>query len=147
MNRRLLGYLFVNVIVSAVVIIVIIFVYDRYFRPANLPPPPVASTEGVVEIAAIAGAGRLDSETVSIRNTGQDSLSLDGWVLKSPSDGQYTFPALTLLPGGSVNLHSASGNDTPTDLFWGLTAPAWSSGQLVTLADGGGEARAVYRIP
>jgi competence protein ComEC len=147
MNRRLLGYLVVNVIVSAAVVVIILIVYDRYFRPATPLPPPDTFAQGTVEIAAIGGAGQLDSEAVSIRNSGQDRLSLDGWVLKDASGATYTFPALTLLPGGSVTVHSSAGDDTATDLFWGLTEPIWRSGEFATLKDSAGKPQAVYRIP
>jgi competence protein ComEC len=147
MNRRLLGYLLINILVSAAVIITILIFYDRHFRSATPPSLPNSSTQGIVDIVAIAGIGQLDKEEVSIRNTGQASLSLDAWALKAASGAQYIFPELTLLPGGSVTVHTAAGHDTATDLYWGLADPVWSSDELATLADAGGAVRAAYRIP
>lgn len=147
MNRRLLGYLLINVVVSAVVIIVLLVLHDRYYRPSVPPSVPDASTQGIVEITTIAGVGQLENEAVSIRNNGQASLSLDAWALKDAAGAAYTFPALTLLPGGSVAVHTAAGDDTATDLYWGLADPVWSSGEVATLSDAGGAARAAYRIP
>jgi hypothetical protein len=147
MNRRLLGYLIVNAIVSAVVIIAILFAYDRFFRPATPAPPPDSSTPSTVEIAAIAGVGQAESETVTLRNNGQAKVIMGGWMLKEASGAEYIFPDLALLPGGSVDLHTAPGDDTATDLYWGLPEPAWSSGEFATLTDADGAVQAIYRIP
>jgi hypothetical protein len=147
MNRRLLGYLLVNVIVSAVVIIVILIIYDRFFRAAAPVPLPDASTLSAMEIFGVSGAGQLETEMVTLANSGAESLSLDGWVLRNTADAEYTFPALSLLPGGSVNLHTASGEDTASDLYWGRSRPVWQSGELAALSDPEGTLEVVYRVP
>ena len=147
MNRRLLGYLFVNVIVSAVVIIVILIVYDRFFRAAAPAPLPNTSTLSAMEIFAVSGAGQLETEMVTLSNTGTESLSLAGWALEDSADAEYIFPALSMLPGGSVKLHTASGDDTASDLYWGRARPVWGSGELATLSDADGGVAAVYRVP
>jgi hypothetical protein len=147
MNRRLLGYLLVNVIVSAVVIIAILFLYDRFFRAAAPALPPDLSTASAMEISSVGGTGQLETEMVTLSNGGAESLSLAGWVLRDTADGEYTFPELSLLPGGSVNLHTASGEDTASDLYWGRPRPVWQSGDLATLSDADGTVAAVYRVP
>jgi hypothetical protein len=147
MNRRLLGYLVVNVIVSAAVIIIILIIYDRFIR--TVPPVSTldpAASSGVL-IAAINNAGQLDQETVILRNTGKQSVSLKGWALNNVSGAQYTFPDLALEPGGPVDLHSGTGNDSPADLYWNRSTAAWKSGDLATLSDPQGGVEAVYRVP
>jgi hypothetical protein len=147
MNRRLLGYLVVNVIVSAVVIIIILIIYDRFFRPTAPALPPGLSTLNPMEIDGVSGAGQLEAEMVTVSNGGRESLSLVGWVLRDTADAAYTFPELNLLPGGSVNVHTASGEDTASDLYWGRSRPVWESGEFATLSDVHGAVAAVYRIP
>jgi len=147
MNRRLLGYLLVNVLVSAAVIIVILIIYDRFIRAAPPVPPPDPSPHSALEISGVIGAGQLEKEVLTLRNRGAESLSLELWVLKDAGSASYTFPALTLFPGGSVNLHSASGDDSASDLYWGRTNPVWQSGKLATVSDAHGSVEAVYRIP
>jgi hypothetical protein len=147
MNRRLLGYLLINVLVSVAVIIIILILYDRFIRAAPPAPSPVSPSHSALEIAAVSGAGQIETETLTLRNTGAESLSLDSWSLKAATGATYTFPALTLQPGGSVSLHSAPGADTPSDLYWGLTDPVWQSGGLATLSDAQGTVEAVYRVP
>jgi hypothetical protein len=147
MNRRLLGYLVVNVIVSAVVIIVIIIIYDRFFRATAPALPPDLSIPSAMAIIGVTSAGQLETELVTLNNTGAEKLSLVGWVLRDAADAEYTFPALSLLPGGSVNLHTAPGEDSASDLYWGRSRPVWQSGELATLSDADGTVAAVYRVP
>ncbi|HTX80041.1 MAG TPA: hypothetical protein VMC62_10245, partial [Longilinea sp.] len=59
----------------------------------------------------------------------------------------YTFPQLTLYPGVIVQLHTIAGQDSPSDLYWGRSTPAWTSGELVALYDSQNIARAFYRVP
>jgi hypothetical protein len=147
MNRRLLGYLVVNVIVSVVVIIIILVIYDRFFRPAAPALPPELSTSSPMEIFEVSGVGQLDTEMVTLGNSGTDRLSLVGWVLRDTADTEYTFPELSLLPGGSVNLHTAPGEDSASDLYWGRSRAVWQSGEYATLSDADGAVAAVYRVP
>ncbi len=93
------------------------------------------------------GPGALASETVILQNNGSDALILTGWTLKDGQGSTYTFPEITLYPGGMVQVHSGPGTNTAADLFWGLTAPVWKSGELVALYDTQNIARAFYRIP
>jgi hypothetical protein len=152
-RKRLLYYLFVNAIVSACVTAGILFIYDRYYRPAILPqviagqPTPQAGAAPNMEITSVVGAGISSSETVILRNTGAGRADLKGWKLQDQDANIYTFADVALLPGSSIQLHTLPGQDTQIDLYWGLTAPLWRSGETATLFDPGGAVRSVYQIP
>ncbi len=155
--RRLFYYLLLNAFVSACVTGTILFFYDRSQRkdnvPATVPSSPAAlapapfAGETKVDFISIIGAGIKDSEVVIIENKGNDPVILTGWYLKGDKGNAYTFPQLTLYKGGRVMVHTASGVDTPTDLYWGRTAAAWQPGEQVGLYDSPGNQRARYQIP
>lgn len=151
-RRRLVLYLLLNALVSALVTGAFLFYYDR----AN--PKTDCGTNGTVpttlapvsinaDVISVSGTGVLASETVLIQNNGEAALQLTGWTLKDNQGSIYTFPQLTLYPGGTVQVHSGPGTDTAADLYWQLSVPVWKSGELVALYDTQNMARAFYRIP
>jgi len=151
-RRRLVYYLLINVFVSALVAGSIIFYYDRNHHvecPALLvtvtAPPGNAGIK--VSMVGVIGAGTLKDEQIIIQNNGKQELDLNSWSLTDPQGDTYTFPELTLFPGVKVQLHTTAGQDTPSDLYWGRSAPVWSSGELAALYDTQNIARAFYRIP
>ena len=151
-RRRLVYYLLINVFVSALVAGSIIFYYDRNHHvecPAMLvtatAPPGSAGVN--VSMVGVIGAGTLKDEQIIIQNNGKQELDLNGWSLTDPQGDTYTFPELTLFPGVKVQLHTTAGQDTPSELYWGRSAPVWSSGELAALYDTQNIARAFYRIP
>jgi hypothetical protein len=151
-RRRLLHYLVINVFVSALVTGTIIFFYDRAHQ-TNCPNitliPTLATTDHQLEatIEGVIGVGTLSDERMIIQNTGTTALVLTGWMVKDNKGVSYTFPQLTLYPDGKILLHTKSGTDTATDLYWGRTTTVWISGELVGLYDSQNIARAFYRIP
>jgi hypothetical protein len=155
-RRRLLFYLLLNALVSACVVGIALFVYDRYYRPdcrtAVYPTSPSspASTvtdESQLDIISVIGAGTVSSEIVVIKNGGTEPVVLDGWSLRDGGNNIYTFPQLTLNPDGTVQVHTASGENTPVDLYWNLAEPVWESGDIASLFDPQGNLRALYTIP
>ena len=151
--RRLVATLLLNVFVSALVTGTIIFFYDRAHRAECNTTPPIIATlpagaEDVnVSIAGVIGPGNLNDERMVIRNDGSQEAELTGWTLTDNKGAAYTFPQLILHPGAEVQVHTASGKDSPTDLYWGRAAPVWTSGELVALYDTQSIARAFYRVP
>ncbi len=109
-------------------------------------PAPTPSGPPRVEIAGVLGAGDLARETVRLRNRG-GVVSLEGWTLSDVGGDRYTFPRLVLFPGEEVTLHSGPGISTPTDLYWNRAAPAWQSGELLTLRDAEGSIVDTYVVP
>jgi hypothetical protein len=153
-RRRLVFFVLLNVAVSACVTLSLLYVYEHYYRtspPVSLPPLATqvgaSQTGGGLDIVSVVGAGELENESVEIRNAGGSEVNLTGWKLQSAEGKAYTFPGLTLLNGGIVTVHTGEGKSTVVDLYWGLSRPAWESGQLVILLDAVGNVRALYRIP
>jgi hypothetical protein len=153
-RKRLLLYILLNVIVSVCATASVLFVYDRYTRPARLPqaaivsqPTPASDNVLKMEITTIVGAGVPDSETVILRNTGSDQASLKGWKLQDEDANVYNFADVSLSPGGSIQIHTLAGQDSPIDLYWGQTASIWRSGETATLLDSSGVARSVFQVP
>jgi hypothetical protein len=150
-RRRLVLYLLLNALVSVLVSGAILFFYDRANHKTDCGTievvPTLASVSVNVDIVSVTGAGALASETVAIRNNGEAALLLTGWMLKDSQGSTYTFPQLTLYPGGTVQVHTISGGDTAADLYWGRSVPVWESGELAALYDPQNIVRAFYRIP
>lgn len=157
-GRRVIYYLLLNIFVSATVTGSILFFYDRSHRadcevplalstlPGSTALSPVSG--GVkVNIVSIVGAGTAGSEMVVLQNIGTEALVLTGWQLKDSQGDSYTFPQLTLYPSGTVQVHTTAGHDTAVDLYWGRSSPVWTTGELATLYDVSGAARAFYPVP
>ena len=155
--RRIIFYILLNAFVSALVTGTILFFYDRAHQsdcapiklsspPDTLAPSPV-SGDIKVDIVSILGAGIIGSEVVVVENKAEIPIILTGWYLNDGQGNIYTFPQLTLYKGGMVMVHTASGLDTPTDLYWERTIPAWQPGGEVSLYDTQGVVRAQYSIP
>jgi len=104
-------------------------------------------TTGELAVATIhadaAGDDRenLNDEYVVFENTGEASLDLSGWTVADEAGKLYTFPdGYTLGPGETVTLHTGSGTDTETDLYWGAGSPVWNNaGDTVTVRNSDGE--------
>ncbi len=114
-----------------------------------LPTPPHTPTPSgppLVEIGQVLGSGGLAAEVVIVRNRG-GVASLERWTLSDAEGNTFTFPALTLFTDAEVRVHSAAGSPTPSDLYWGRVAPAWSGGELITLRDAAGNVVDTYIVP
>ena len=99
-----------------------------------------------VTIREIKGAGSLDNEQVTLTNlSGQ--VNMAGWTMTDGEGNQFTFPSLSLLSKGEVTVHTGKGTNTPTDLYWGQSAPIWASGKVAYLRDLSGKLIATYQVP
>ncbi len=119
--------------------------------PTEAPPStplPTLTPSGppLIEIGQVLGSGDLAAEVVIVRNGG-GVTSLEGWTLSNAEGNTFTFPALTLFTDAQVNVHSAAGSHTPSDLYWGRAEPAWSGGELITLRDTVGNVMDTYIVP
>jgi endonuclease YncB( thermonuclease family) len=97
----------------------------------------------VVEIRADAPGNdheNLNEEYVGFENTGGTDLELGGWTVRDEADHVYRFPnGYTLAAGETVTLHTGSGTDSQTDLYWGEGRAVWNNGGdtvIVRDADG-----------
>ena len=168
-RKRLLYYLLLNVIVSACVTAGVLYVYDHFYRSAGQPdvvttqptipaskppqtdaapsPTMVGADASSMQIMAVIGAGIPGSETIVLRNNSAAQLDLKDWKLQGQNNNLYTFADVSVPPGGSLQLHTGSGQDTLIDLYWGLNDPVWGSGEKATLSDPTGVVHSVYQVP
>jgi LysM repeat protein len=103
--------------------------------PTPIPtstPPPFAEINVVV--SEIIGAGDLTRETLVILNKGA-GVSLKNWKLEGSSLGLFIFPDIFLFSGGSIRIHTAAGENTPSDLYLNQGEAAWRSGTRIILTD------------
>lgn len=79
----------------------------------------------------------LNDEYVVFTNEGDGSLELTGWTVQDESGKTYQFPdGFTLAAGATVRLHTGSGTDTDTDLYWDAGRPVWNNdGDTVTVTN------------
>ena len=114
-------------------------------------PPPTGTvvaenTPPQLAIRSITDAGNLATEKLTVVNLG-GPVDLAGWSLHDAQGNVYSFPALNLFQGGVVNVHTAVGQDTVTDLYWGQGGAMWQSGEAATLVDPKGEAHTTFTAP
>lgn len=119
--------------------------------PVVTDPPATTVTDGGTPIGELAietvhadaeGADgeNLNDEYIVFTNTGEEPLELSGYTIRDAAGRTYTVPdGVTLNPGATLTLHTGSGTDTDTDLYWGSGSPIWNNGGdtiTVTAPDG-----------
>ena len=70
----------------------------------------------------------LNEEYVCFENRGGGPASLTGWHVRDEYGHTYTFGTFTLPAGEHVRLHSGTGGDTTTDVYWGRAVAVWNNG-------------------
>lgn len=83
----------------------------------------------------------LNDEYITFTNTGDRSLDLSGWTVRDEAGHTYTFPeGITLSPDEEIMLHTGTGTDTATDLYWGAQSAVWNNaGDTITVITADGE--------
>jgi hypothetical protein len=162
--KKLYPYLLLNIVVSALTMLLVLVIWDKTHPTPNAlitPDQPLQNSTvfatptyslppldtPVIEIQAVIVPGDLDAERVLIRSTSSSALTLTGWKVENGSGQEYTFPSLTLYPGGVIALYTRNGENTAIDVYWGLSKAAWKSGAVVTVTDSAGAKRTEYDIP
>lgn len=115
--------------------------------PSATPTSTPISQEPQVKVDKVIGVGDLETERVELLRSGDGELSLAGWRIEDGEGNVYTFPELTLYKGGAIHINTRRGQDTVTDLFWGLTHPIWERGKIVYLYNAKNELQSSYTIP
>ena len=116
--------------------------------PTAVPPEEIVTGETSLSIAAVSGAGDLNSEHIELVNIGADPIVLDGWTLTDDAGNIFTFGQATLFGGGSgLKVHTRAGENGATDLFWGGNTPVWSAGKTVIVRDTDGLIQADFVVP
>lgn len=84
-------------------------------------------------------------EYVLVTNLGDAAQMLTNWTLRDKAHHTFTFPEFTLPAGGIVRVWVKEGQNTPTDLYWGLKASVWNNtGDTAYLHDSSGIVIATY---
>ena len=150
-GKRLLVYLVINILVSAMTTLVVLALWTRFvlggapdFGPSN---PTTDSTSSQLVITAVIGAGDLENERVVIEHVGSEDVSLTGWRMRDESSTDYRFPALVLHPGAEVSVFSREGDDSASSLYWDRQVSMWRSGEQASLIDPSGQVQATYTVP
>lgn len=70
-----------------------------------------------------------NDEYVTLTNTGDGPLTLDGWTVADEAGHTYRFgDGTTLEAGESLTLYTGSGEDTATERYWGQSGAVWNNG-------------------
>lgn len=87
----------------------------------------------------------LNDEYITFRNKCTGPLSLAGWSLSDSQNTRFTFSSLTVLPKAYLTVHTGSGENNGTDLFWGKSRALWDNdGDTVLVWDSTGKLRLNY---
>jgi hypothetical protein len=119
--------------------------------PQFTPLPTTTLSSGAeappqLAIRAINNLGDLPNENVMLINLG-GSVNLSGWTLRDQQNNVYPFPNINLFQGGAVIIHTTTGRDTVTDLYWGKTGAMWQNGETATLVDPQGRTHTTFSTP
>ncbi len=116
--------------------------------PTLTPVPTLTSASGseVRLVLQVLNPGELASEMVQIVNQGA-FVRLTGWTLSDEEENTFTFPDFSLWGGGAINVHTAGGSNTTTDLYWGQPNAVWKAGSLVVLRNVEGEVVVTIAVP
>lgn len=116
--------------------------------PTPIPTEPAVEGESTLAISEVISPGQVTLEAVQIVNSGSREASLRDWKLTDQLGNTYTFGQLTLFgDGAGISIHTGSGQDNATDLFWGLEEALWNSGDRVVLYDDAGTVQAEFQVP
>ncbi len=168
-------FILVNIFVSALTTLGVIFLWERAHPRAAAnnennaeiisqtdneaprqdqenPEPALTLVEDDLSITiyAVVGAGNLDAEYVEIRNLSSGAVDPAGWQLVDEDGHSFTFPSSpswVLNSGGAVKILSKKGNNSVIELFWQSDGPIWQSGETASLLDADGNIIATYSIP
>lgn len=106
-----------------------------------------SSGESPIAIESVANPGDPALEHVLLANRGSQGVALEGWVLEDEDGHSFVFPNLFLWRNGTVSVHTTSGNDSATDLYWGLTEGIWDRPEeMLRLRNPAGEVMAEVQV-
>jgi hypothetical protein len=170
--KKLLFYVVLNIVVSAVTIIAVLYLWENtklknlLFDAGDLSAAvssdalnaedPAASQTLLIEIGEAGGIGNLATEYIRLVRPGSEpgeTISLQGWSLKDENNQQYNIleqsgvASLDLHGQGAVNIYTKAGDSNPIELYLDLSDPIWQPGETITLIDPQGEVHDTYLIP
>lgn len=169
--KKLIVYVVLNVIVSAVTILCVLYLWEttrlknllidrgpvaEVSQPDTASEQPADSPKLLIEIGEVGGVGNLSTEYVRLvrpESSEAETISLQKWRIKNENNHNFSIleqsglASLELHRQGAVNIYSKSGTSNPIELYLGLSDPLWQPGETVTLIDPQGEVHDTYLIP
>lgn len=116
--------------------------------PTPLATEPLPTGDIVIEISQVIGVGDLGQEAVQIRNIGSNPTALLDWKIADQNGNFYTFGQITLFgDGAGILVHTESGQNGATEVYWGMSEAVWEPGELVTLLNAQDNIVATFNIP
>jgi hypothetical protein len=163
--RKLLPYLVLNFLVSALAVVIVLLIWDKAHQPGtpvqqNLFSPAVTNSGGstntdelppldqvTIEIQGVIGAGDLDTERIILFNISELEVSLAGWKIQDEDGHELLLPAITIYPSGGIVLHTKAGIDSAVEAYAKQDEPVFTSGEKIRLLDSQGHLRSSYIVP
>ena len=170
--KKLLFYVVLNIVVSAITIIGVLYLWENtklknmLFDSSDIPAEvgsgdpssdvAAASENLLIEIGEVGGIGNLATEYVRLVRPGSDpgdTISLQDWLIKDENNHQYNIleqsgvASLDLHGQGAVNIYTKEGDSNPIELYLDLSDPIWQPGDIISLIDPDGEVHDTYIIP
>jgi len=108
--------------------------------PSPSPTAPTGANPGILDVQFDAPGiekDNLNGEWVKIKNIGNIPIDMSGWKLSDEQNHVYNFPnGFELSSGTIVKIHTGTGTNTQTELYWGEKSPIWNNdGDTATLKD------------
>jgi len=170
--KKLTFYVVLNIVVSAVTILAVLFLWENtrlknilFDNPEQAAEQSLSSSSGetsedisnlLIKIGEVGGVGNLATEYIRLTQPGTaagDTISLQDWRIKDENNNEYSIleqsglASLELHSQGAVNIYTKEGSSNPIELYLGLSDPIWQPGETVTLIDPQGEIHDTYLIP
>jgi len=70
----------------------------------------------------------LNDEYISFRNKCEETIDMTGWKLTDNSSKEYIFPSFVAAAKLTFALHTGSGANNETDLYWNQDRAVWNNG-------------------
>jgi hypothetical protein len=81
----------------------------------------------------------LNAEWVRIKNTTSTTKTLTGWTLRDAAAHIYPFPSFRLAAGATVKVHTGSGSNAASNLYWRSSGYIWNNtGDTATMMNANG---------
>jgi len=72
-------------------------------------------------------AANLNDEYFALQNTGDEAIDLSGWTVGNERGATYRIPnGVSLAPNAVITIHSGSGQNTASVLYWNASEPMWN---------------------
>ena len=93
-------------------------------------------------------SSNLNDEYFTLKNTCSYSIDMTNWIAKDAADHKFTFPGFNLGVNAEVIVHTGSGVDDSTNLYWGRGSHVWNNnGDTLYVNNSNGTSILIYSYP